>query len=454
MILLAGGTGNLGRRVVRLLAARGLPVRVLTRDPARAADLADAGGEVATGDVRDPAAVARAMVGAQTVISAIQGFSGTGGDSPETVDHAGNGVLMCAAREAGAGHFILVSVQDAALDHPLDLFRAKYRAEQALRASGLAWTILRPTASMETWAQLVGKPLIETGRTRLFGRGENPINFVAADDVARFVELAVVDPALRGQVVEVGGPENLTMRQVAQTFQAVTGQAGKVSHVPLPAMRAGGAAAAAERHHRAADPGGRRDGHPRHDLRLGRDGATLPGDRPHPPGHGGGARLWACRAGLIEDVFRPVGGPRLSQQPIDAEQQERDGHEALVDGEQPLPADKGAPIVPQPRECSLDYPPTRILLAPCDDRAAAFRSPRLGAALWRDAHPDAASAQQMAERRAVVRPVGHQTLRPLFGPTVRARHPHRVQGLRRQRDLRLLGASEVEAEGEPLTIDH
>jgi len=107
-----------------------------------------------------------------------------------------------------------------------------------VRANGLAWTILRSTASMETWAQLVGKPLVETGRARLFGRGENPINFVAADDVARFVELAVVDPALRGQVVEVGGPENLTMRQVAQTFQAVTRKAGKVSHVPLPAMRA------------------------------------------------------------------------------------------------------------------------------------------------------------------------------------------------------------------------
>ncbi len=238
MILLAGGTGNLGRRVVRLLAARGLPVRVLTRDPARAAGLAGAGVEVATGDVRDPAAVARARAGAQTVISAIQDFSGTGGDSPETVDHAGNGILMRAAREAGAGHFILVSVQGAAPDHPLGLFRAKYRAEQEVRANGLAWTILRSTASMETWAQLVGKPLVETGRARLFGRGENPINFVAADDVARFVELAVVDPALRGQVVEVGGPENLTMRQVAQTFQAVTRKAGKVSHVPLPAMRA------------------------------------------------------------------------------------------------------------------------------------------------------------------------------------------------------------------------
>ena len=238
MILIAGGTGNLGRRVVRLLAAREFPVRVLTRDPARAADLVGAGVEVATGDVRDAGSVARAMVGVQTAISAIQGFSGTGGDSPETVDRAGNGVLIRAAREAGAGHVILVSVQGATPDHPLGLFRAKYQAEQELRASGLAWTILRPTASMETWAQLVGRPLVETGRTRIFGRGENPINFVAADDVARFVELAVVDPALRGQVVEIGGPENLTMRQVAQAFQAATGKTGRISHVPLPAMRA------------------------------------------------------------------------------------------------------------------------------------------------------------------------------------------------------------------------
>ncbi len=120
----------------------------------------------------------------------------------------------------------------------MGLFREKYAAEQALRGSGLAWTIIRPTASMETWAQMVSKPLVETGRTRIFGRGENPINFVAADDVARFVELAVIDPALRGQVVEVGGPENLTMRQVVETFQAVTGKAGKISQVPLPLMRA------------------------------------------------------------------------------------------------------------------------------------------------------------------------------------------------------------------------
>lgn len=237
-VLIAGGTGALGTRVVRLLAGRAIPVRVLTRDPERARHLAGDHVEVVAGDVREPATLAWAMAGAETVISAIQGFSGTGGDSPKTVDGEGNANLIRAAREAGAGQFILVSVQGAAPDHPMELFRMKYRAEQELRTSGLAWTIIQPTASMETWAALIGEPLMKTGKTRLFGRGANPINFVAADDVARFVELAVTDRAMRGIVVEVGGPENLSMMQFAQAFEAVNGKAGKASHVPLPMMRA------------------------------------------------------------------------------------------------------------------------------------------------------------------------------------------------------------------------
>jgi uncharacterized protein YbjT (DUF2867 family) len=153
------------------------------------------------------------------------------------VDWQGNRHLIRAARAAGAEHFILVSVHGAAPDHPLELFRRKYQAERELQASGLPWTIIRPTASMETWAGLVGQPLVETGRTRLFGRGDNPINFVAADDVVRFVELAVVDPALRGALVEVGGPENLTFRQFARAFETATGRSGTISHVPLPLLR-------------------------------------------------------------------------------------------------------------------------------------------------------------------------------------------------------------------------
>jgi uncharacterized protein YbjT (DUF2867 family) len=217
------------------LKARGLEVRLLVRDPAR--DMDGDLVEVIPGDVLDPQAVERAMDGVRIVVSAIQGFSGTGDYSPRTVDFQGNSNLIQAARTAGVEHFVLVSVHGAAPDHPMELFRMKYRAEQGLRESGLSWTIIRPTAFMETWATILGKPLLEIGRTHVFGRGNNPINFVSADDVARYVELAVVDRGLRGGLVEVGGPENLTMNQFAGTFEALAGKEGKKSHVPLPMMR-------------------------------------------------------------------------------------------------------------------------------------------------------------------------------------------------------------------------
>ena len=235
MILIAGGTGTLGTRIVRLLKARGLEVRLLLRDLAREPeeDLV----EVVPGDVLDPRAVERATGGTRIVVSAIQGFSGSGVYSPRTVDYQGNSNLIQAARTAGVEHFILVSVHGAAPDHPMELFRMKFLAEQELRESGLAWTIIRPTAYMETWANILGKPLLKTKRTRIFGRGNNPINFVSADDVARYVELAVVDQNLRGRLMEVGGPENLTMNQFAGHFEVLAGKEVRKSHVPLPAMR-------------------------------------------------------------------------------------------------------------------------------------------------------------------------------------------------------------------------
>jgi len=237
MILIAGGTGTLGTQVVRLLRARGLEVRILSRDPARAEHLRGDLVEVVPGDVQYARAVQQAVAGAQTVISAIQGFGGVAPASPQAVDRQGNINLIRAAKAGAVEHFILVSIQGAAPDHPMELFRMKDLAEQELKASGLSWTIIRPTAYMETWAALIGEPLLKSGRTRIFGSGANPINFVSAHDVARFVELAVVDPAMRGEVVEVGGPENLSMEQVAQTFETVTGKFGKKSHVPLPMMR-------------------------------------------------------------------------------------------------------------------------------------------------------------------------------------------------------------------------
>lgn len=237
MILIAGGTGLLGTQIVRLLSDRGLQLRVMTRDPRSAQRMSGGNIEIVAGAVQDSDAMERAVTGARVVISAIHGFAGTGDSSPRTVDLRGNSALIAAAQRHGAEHFILVSVHGAAPDHPIELFRMKYRAECALKASAMSWTIIRPTAYMETWAKLIGEPLLKTGKTPIFGRGQNPINFVSAYDVAQFVACATGEESMRGEVIEVGGPENLSMHQLAQTVMRVTKIQGAVRSVPLPMMR-------------------------------------------------------------------------------------------------------------------------------------------------------------------------------------------------------------------------
>jgi uncharacterized protein YbjT (DUF2867 family) len=121
-------------------------------------------------------------------------------------------------------------VVGASADSPMELFRAKHAAEQRLSASRTPWTIVRATAFVELWAEIMAKPIV-------FGRGDNPINFVSVDDVAAVVERAVVDDGFRGHVVEVGG-QNMTFNELAALLQDVRGGSRKIHHVPRSILRA------------------------------------------------------------------------------------------------------------------------------------------------------------------------------------------------------------------------
>ena len=236
MILLAGGTGHLGRPLTELLAAGGGRVRVLSRDPSRARALVPANVERVAGDVRVASSLKPALVGVRTVISAVTGF-GPGGSGPRPVDVQGNQNLIAAAVAARVEHFILVSIHGASPDHSMELHRAKFAAEETLRESKLAWTIVRPTPFMELWAGIVGDSLIKGGAATVFGHGKNPINFVSVRDVARVIELAVADRRLRDRTLEVGGPENLTLSTVVEVLAASHGLQPRARHVPLTALR-------------------------------------------------------------------------------------------------------------------------------------------------------------------------------------------------------------------------
>ena len=152
------------------------------------------------------------------------------------MDRVGNIHLIDAATRTGAA-FVLLSVVGASSSHPIGLFRAKHAAEEMLRASGLPWTIVRATAFMETWGTIMSRPLQTSGKILVYGRGDNPINFVSATDVAALVSQATTSPSLRIQVLELGGPDNLTFNELAAILQETTGRRGTVRHIPRPVLQ-------------------------------------------------------------------------------------------------------------------------------------------------------------------------------------------------------------------------
>jgi uncharacterized protein YbjT (DUF2867 family) len=234
VILIAGGTGRLGTLVVNVLVDRGLEVRVLTRDAQRAG-LSNAGVEVMAGDVRDRNTLDSVVAGADIVISAVHGFTGPRGVSPASVDRDGNVNLIDAARVAGA-NLVLLSTVGAAADSPMELFRMKYAAELYAATSGVPTTVVRATAFLELWIEMLRQTAKRSGRPLVFGRGDNPINFVSVADVAAVVELAVADPGTRGETLEIGGPDDLTFNQMAQAVLTADGGTGTPRHIPPAAL--------------------------------------------------------------------------------------------------------------------------------------------------------------------------------------------------------------------------
>jgi uncharacterized protein YbjT (DUF2867 family) len=238
MILIVGASGHLGSAAARRLLEQGKTVRVMTRNPASVSQLKQLGAEVVSGDLRNPASLREACQGVEQILACAHALNGKGDNNPHSVDDLGNRQLIEAAKAAGVKHFIFVSIRGASPESPLAFFRIKSEVEEILRASGMPFTILRPTAYMDLWGELIGLPILQQGKAMIFGSGDNPINFVAVDDVAALACAALEQEHALNQVIEVCGPENLSMNQVAHIFESLADRPAKIRYVPLLAMRA------------------------------------------------------------------------------------------------------------------------------------------------------------------------------------------------------------------------
>jgi uncharacterized protein YbjT (DUF2867 family) len=198
-ILVAGATGGVGSHIVRKLLDRGAAVRVLVRDAAKARKMFGDGAAIVVGDTRNPETLGAALEGARAVICATGSGTPLGDNTPEKVDYEGVRNLAEAAKTAGVEQFVLVSsIAVTKPDHPLNAFGKvlswKLKGEDALRASGLTYTVIRPGG-------LRDEP---GGRTALrFDQGDRIMGMISREDVAEVCIQALGRPAAFNVTLEV-----------------------------------------------------------------------------------------------------------------------------------------------------------------------------------------------------------------------------------------------------------
>jgi NADH dehydrogenase len=239
--LLVGATGLLGPEICQRVTAAGHQVRALIRptaDAGRRAGLLELGVELVEGDLKDAASLGRACAGIQAVIScASSTLSRQEGDSIETVDRQGQLALVDAARHAGVDHFVFVSFREnPAVQFPLTI--AKRAVERALKASGMSYTILQASYFMEVWLTPALGFDAGNGKVRLYGDGNRPISWISYRDVARAAADAVTEGTARNMVVELGGPQALSPREVVRMFEAAGTREIATEYVPESVLEA------------------------------------------------------------------------------------------------------------------------------------------------------------------------------------------------------------------------
>lgn len=251
-VVVAGGTGFLGRHISRALLADGHDVAVLGRDPRRVTQIPGLERTTAIyGDVTDPYSIKGALDGFDAVAVAIQ-FPNYPMEQPrrgltfDRFDRQGTQHLIEEAQRARVERFFYVSGVNVDPHSDKSWYRAKGRAEEAIRASGLRYSILRPSwaygpedKALNKFVKIARLSPVVPVPTRFEGRRpvDQRIQPVSVDDIARASAAVFSTEDAWDRVIEIGGPEPMTMPEVVRTMLRVMGKRRLLVPVPTALMK-------------------------------------------------------------------------------------------------------------------------------------------------------------------------------------------------------------------------
>jgi uncharacterized protein YbjT (DUF2867 family) len=261
MELVVGATGQAGAEVVRQLSERGVQVRAFVRPDSRTTAIEGLPGvELVQGDLFDPGCVERLVAGCDHVIATANGVAPRKRGDHGRLEEVAYPLLIGAARDAGVRRFVYLSVPMPDGHEPLPMQRHKAIVEDHLRNSGMGYAIVRPSAFMESWLALPGSSIPLRGEpnatlrrdfwfTNVFrrvtghtiedrgvmmvnGGPDLRVSFIAVRDVAGILIAATTHERARDAIVEVGGPEALSWREVAALYGELLGRQVRIRTSP------------------------------------------------------------------------------------------------------------------------------------------------------------------------------------------------------------------------------
>ncbi|MCJ7676888.1 MAG: NAD(P)H-binding protein [Anaerolineales bacterium] len=246
MILVTGGTGFVGRAVLRHLTAAGLRVRTLLKPAQRSPRLpAGVPVDVALAALNDPRGMRAALVGVEAVVHLASAERTGNLQALQRTDVEGTRTLAEACAQAAVRHLVYVSHLGADRESAYAVLRAKALAEEHLRTSGVPYTVLRPgivfgaddhfTRSLAMMAASV--PLVFL----LPGDGEALLHPLWIEDLATAIAWTLEDREPTGTALEIGGPEFHSLRQVMALILPAAGLTRIILPTRQPYLRAGAA---------------------------------------------------------------------------------------------------------------------------------------------------------------------------------------------------------------------
>ena len=232
-VLVLGGTGHYGRHIVQSLVAKGVPVRVLTRNVARARGILPETVELTAGDLESRDAVGRALEGVDRVVVAVSAFTRDQIRRMVAVERDAVIAALDQAEAAGVKRVVYVSVfdiQPRQIPHQvrLDIATVKQDVEAYLRSSDFDWTVLGAPPSMDLFFAMV-----HGGRMMVPGGGPKSLPTISPVDLGEVAAQAVLRDDLGRQRIRVAGPEPLSFPEVARRLSAVYGKTIRFTAIPL-----------------------------------------------------------------------------------------------------------------------------------------------------------------------------------------------------------------------------